>query len=130
MPLDLVPLAIDEFPVFFIAAAAATGESVLRGAEELRVKESDRLATMSAGLTTLGVRHELLADGMRIWGGQPLAGGVVDSHGDHRVAMSFAVASLLADGPIEILDVANVATSFPGFDTLANSVGLRLEVLA
>jgi prephenate dehydrogenase/3-phosphoshikimate 1-carboxyvinyltransferase len=129
VPLDLVPLAIDEFPVFFIAAAAASGESVLRGAEELRVKESDRLATMSEGLSAVGVRHELLADGMRVWGGTPLRGGTIDSHGDHRVAMSFAVASLLADGPIEILDVANVATSFPGFDTLANSVGLGLEVI-
>jgi 3-phosphoshikimate 1-carboxyvinyltransferase len=128
VPLELVPLAIDEFPVFFIAAAAAEGESVLRGAAELRVKESDRLATMSAGLTVVGVPHELLPDGMCIRGGGALRGGVVDSEGDHRIAMSFAVASLLAEEPIEILDVANVATSFPGFDRLARAAGLRLEV--
>jgi prephenate dehydrogenase/3-phosphoshikimate 1-carboxyvinyltransferase len=129
VPRELVPLAIDELPVFFIAAAAAQGESMLRGAEELRVKESDRLAAMSAGFTTTGVEHELYADGMRIVGGGPLRGGVIDSHGDHRIAMSFAVASLLAKEPIEILDVANVATSFPGFDRLATSAGLALESL-
>jgi cyclohexadieny/prephenate dehydrogenase / 3-phosphoshikimate 1-carboxyvinyltransferase len=129
VPPELVPLAIDELPVFFIAAAAADGVSTLRGAEELRVKESDRLATMSAGLKVVGVDHELLPDGMRIQGGTRLRGGVVDSHGDHRIAMSFAVASLLSDAPIEILDVANVATSFPGFDTLAQRVGIHLEVL-
>lgn len=129
VPRELVPLAIDELPVFFIAAAAAQGESMLRGAEELRVKESDRLAAMSAGFTTTGVEHELYADGMRIVGGGPLRGGVIDSHGDHRIAMSFAVASLLAKEPLEILDVANVATSFPGFDRLATSAGLALESL-
>ncbi len=131
VPLELVPLAIDEFPVFFIAAACAEGDSVLRGAEELRVKESDRLAAMSAGLTVLGVEHELLPDGMRIHG-RPEGfrrGGVIDSHGDHRIAMSFAVASLASPEPIEILDVANVATSFPGFDRLAREVGIDLEVL-
>jgi 3-phosphoshikimate 1-carboxyvinyltransferase len=83
---------------------------------------------MSAGLTVVGVPHELLPDGMCIRGGGALRGGVVDSEGDHRIAMSFAVASLLAEEPIEILDVANVATSFPGFDRLARAAGLRLEV--
>ncbi len=129
VPRRLVPLAIDEFPVFFIAAAAAEGESVLHGAEELRVKESDRLATMSAGLAVVGVEHELYPDGMRIVGGRRLRGGVIDSHGDHRIAMSFAVASLLAAEPLEILDVKNVATSFPNFDRLAQSVGFKLDVL-
>lgn len=129
VPLDLVPLAIDEFPVFFIAAACAEGESLLRGAEELRVKESDRLATMAAGLSALGVQHELLPDGMRIVGrsqGPAFSGGSVDSHGDHRVAMSFAVASLRAAAPIDVADVANVATSFPGFEALARAAGLAL----
>ncbi|NBW89075.1 MAG: 3-phosphoshikimate 1-carboxyvinyltransferase [Gammaproteobacteria bacterium] len=129
VPLDLVPLAIDEFPVFFIAAACAEGVSLLRGAEELRVKESDRLAVMAEGLAVLGVAHTLLPDGMRIDGqpeGAAFRAGQINSHGDHRVAMSFAVASLRAAGPIDIADVANVATSFPGFSTLANSMGLRI----
>jgi 3-phosphoshikimate 1-carboxyvinyltransferase len=126
VPERLVPLAIDEFPVFFIAAACAEGETVVTGAGELRVKESDRLAAMARGLTGLGVRNELLPDGLRIEGGA-IGGGVVESLGDHRIAMSFAVASLRAGAPIEILDVSNVATSFPGFAALASSVGLGIE---
>ncbi|HQR47976.1 MAG TPA: 3-phosphoshikimate 1-carboxyvinyltransferase [Steroidobacteraceae bacterium] len=126
VPEHLVPLAIDEFPAFFIAAACADGETVVTGAEELRVKESDRIAVMASALGRLGVRHEVLPDGLRIEGGS-FGGGTVDSHGDHRVAMSIAVASLRASAPIEILDVANVATSFPGFASLANSVGLRID---
>jgi 3-phosphoshikimate 1-carboxyvinyltransferase len=125
VPERLVPLAIDEFPAFFIAAACAEGETLVTGAAELRVKESDRIAVMAAGLGTLGVRHEVRDDGLRIEGG-PLGGGVVDSRGDHRIAMAFAVASLGASAPIEIRDVANVATSFPGFAATARSVGLRL----
>jgi 3-phosphoshikimate 1-carboxyvinyltransferase len=125
VPERLVPLSIDEFPAFFIAAACADGETRVTGAEELRVKESDRIAVMARGLDALGVRNEVLADGLRIEGG-PFGGGVVDSHGDHRVAMSFAVASLRASAPIEIRDVANVGTSFPGFAATARSVGLRL----
>jgi prephenate dehydrogenase/3-phosphoshikimate 1-carboxyvinyltransferase len=130
VPEALVPLAIDEFPVFFVAAACAEGDSLVRGAQELRVKESDRLAVMSRGLAALGVEHELLDDGMWIRGRGDAAaftGGAVDSHGDHRVAMSFAVAALRAAGPIRIRDTANVATSFPGFAELARSCGLRLE---
>ncbi len=129
VPPQLVPLAIDEFPVLFIAAACAEGSTVVRGAEELRVKESDRIATMAAGLSTLGVSHEVLPDGMRIEGrpqGAAFAGGAVDSHGDHRVAMSFAIASLRAAAPIGIRDVANVATSFPGFVGLARALGFDL----
>jgi 3-phosphoshikimate 1-carboxyvinyltransferase len=125
IPAELVPLAIDELPVLFIAAACATGETVVTGAAELRVKESDRLAVMAAGLSELGVKCTLLADGIRIQGGA-LRGGRVDSHGDHRVAMAFAVASARATGPIEIKDVANVATSFPGFPAAANHVGLSV----
>jgi 3-phosphoshikimate 1-carboxyvinyltransferase len=126
VPESLVPLSIDEFPVFFIAAACASGETVVRGAEELRVKESDRLAVMAAGLKVLGIEHTLLPDGIRIRGGQGFGGGTIDSHGDHRIAMAFAVASLKALAPIRILDVANVATSFPGFVELAQGVGIRI----
>lgn len=126
IPEALVPLAIDEFPALFIAAAAAEGRTELRGAAELRVKETDRLAVMAEGLGRLGVRHELLPDGIRIDGG-PLSGGTVDSHGDHRIAMAFAVASLRARGPLEILDVANVATSFPDFVPLARAAGLAIS---
>jgi 3-phosphoshikimate 1-carboxyvinyltransferase len=132
VPAALVPLAIDELPVLFIAAACARGETVVTGAEELRVKESDRIAAMSHGLETLGVAHEVLSDGMRIQGrseGPAFGGGEIDSHGDHRVAMSFSVASLRAARPIFIRDVANVATSFPGFVGTARSVGLDLTEL-
>jgi 3-phosphoshikimate 1-carboxyvinyltransferase len=124
---DLVPLSIDEFPVFFVAAACAEGETLVRGAEELRVKETDRLAAMAEGLTTLGVENKLQPDGLWIRGGDGFKGGTVDSHGDHRIAMSFAVASLRAKAEIEILDVANVATSFPGFVELSRSVGLQIQ---
>jgi len=118
IPPELVPLAIDELPVLFIAAACAEGETVVTGAGELRVKESDRLAAMAAGLAAIGVRCELLPDGIRIQGG-PLRGGRIDSHGDHRIAMR-------ASDAIEIDDVANVATSFPGFPAAARAVGLQL----
>jgi 3-phosphoshikimate 1-carboxyvinyltransferase len=126
VPPRLVPLSIDEFPAFFIAAACAEGETVVTGAEELRVKESDRIAAMARGLQTLGVVHEVLPDGMRIQGGKPFTGGTIDSRGDHRIAMAFTIASLRATAPIEIRDIANVATSFPGFAGLANSVGLQV----
>jgi 3-phosphoshikimate 1-carboxyvinyltransferase len=130
VPEDLVSLAIDELPVLFIAAACAEGETRVTGAEELRVKESDRIAAMSAGLTALGVVHTALPDGMQIKGreqGSAFTSGEIDSFGDHRIAMSFAIASLRATGPIEIRDVANVATSFPGFVPLAQSVGLAIS---
>jgi 3-phosphoshikimate 1-carboxyvinyltransferase len=130
MPAELVPLAIDELPVLFVAAACAGGETVVTGAEELRVKESDRIAAMSAGLKSLGVVHSVLPDGMRIEGrgeGPAFGGGEIDSFGDHRIAMSFAVASLRAAKSISIRDVANVATSFPGFVGLARSVGLDIR---
>ena len=129
VPAHLVPLAIDEFPALFVAAACASGETVITGAEELRVKESDRIAVMEQGLKALGVDCTATPDGMRIQGrptGAAFSGGRIDSHGDHRIAMSFAIASLRAAGPIEILDVANVATSFPGF--VATAVGAGLTV--
>jgi 3-phosphoshikimate 1-carboxyvinyltransferase len=128
LPPELVPLAIDELPVFFIAAACAEGQTTVTGAAELRVKESDRLAVMAEGLQAVGVRCELLPDGMRIQGGE-LRGGRVHSHGDHRIAMAFAVAATRATEPIHVEDVANVATSFPGFAALARSVGIAVREL-
>lgn len=126
IPEDQVPLAIDEFPVLFIAAVCAEGRTVLRGAEELRVKESDRIQVMADGLAALGVETTVTPDGIVIDGGQAIGGGRVDSHGDHRIAMSFAVASLRAQGEIEVTDCANVATSFPGFVELARQTGIRI----
>ena len=128
IPVDQVPLAIDEFPAIFIAAAFAAGETLLRGAEELRVKESDRIQVMADGLGVLGVRAEPLADGIRIQGGL-IGAGTVESHGDHRIAMAFAIAGLRAAGPIEVRDCANVETSFPGFASLAAGVGLPIQEL-
>jgi 3-phosphoshikimate 1-carboxyvinyltransferase len=133
VPVELIPIAIDELPVLFVAAACAAGETLVTGAGELRVKESDRIAAMSAGLTALGVAHAVLPDGMRIEGrgeGAAFGGGVIDSCGDHRIAMSFAIASLRSSGPLSIRDVANVATSFPGFVELSRSVGLDIRETA
>jgi 3-phosphoshikimate 1-carboxyvinyltransferase len=128
VPKQFVPLAIDELPVLFIAAAAAEGETVFSGAAELRVKESDRLAVMAEGLARVGVPHELAPDGIRIEGGRRLSGAEIDSHGDHRIAMAFTVASLLADGELVIRDVENVGTSFPGFVETACGCGLQVAV--
>ncbi len=125
IPKDQVPLAIDEFPALFVAAACAEGETVLTGAEELRVKESDRIQVMADGLQALGVQADPTPDGIVIQGGS-LSGGRVDSHGDHRIAMAFAMAALRADGEIVIDDCANVNTSFPGFVALAASTGLQI----
>ncbi|MCX4028788.1 bifunctional prephenate dehydrogenase/3-phosphoshikimate 1-carboxyvinyltransferase [Endozoicomonas sp. SM1973] len=127
IPQDQVPLAIDEFPVLFVAAACAEGKTVLRGAEELRVKESDRIQAMADGLQALGVNATALPDGIEIVGGS-ITGGEVDSLGDHRIAMAFAVAGLVAQGAIVIKDCANVATSFPNFIELAQASGFNLTV--
>ena len=126
IPRQLVPLAIDEFPVLFVAAACADGITRLSGAEELRVKESDRIQVMADGLQTLGITCEAQADGIVIEGGS-IGGGEVDSHGDHRIAMAFSVASLAAQDPITIADCDNVNTSFPGFVALARKVGIRID---
>jgi len=128
IPPELVPLAIDEFPALFVAAACAQGETVLTGAEELRVKESDRIQVMAEGLSALGVRCEVLPDGIRVEGRETLGPGEIASHGDHRVAMSFAMAALRAEGEIVIRDCDNVATSFPGFAELADAAGLGIAV--
>jgi 3-phosphoshikimate 1-carboxyvinyltransferase len=121
----LVPLAIDEFPILFIAAAAAAGETIVSGADELRKKETDRIAVMARALEAVGIEVEERPDGARIVGGK-MRGGTVDSRGDHRIAMSFAVASLSADAPIEILNTAEVATSFPSFLEVARAAGLQV----
>jgi 3-phosphoshikimate 1-carboxyvinyltransferase len=126
VPVELVPDMIDEFPILCIAAACAQGATVIRGAAELRVKESDRIASVADGLRALGARVEEMPDGAAIEGGS-LGGGVVDSLGDHRVAMAFAVAGQLADGDVRVRDIANVATSFPGFDALARQAGFGLR---
>ncbi len=125
IPKELVPLAIDEFPVLFVAAACADGETLLTGAEELRVKESDRIQAMADGLNILGIDARPTVDGIRIQGGI-LNGGEVESHGDHRIAMAFSVASLRAKFEIKINNCANVNTSFPGFVELASNAGLRI----
>ena len=127
IPVEEVPLAIDELPAILIAAACAEGVTVLRGAEELRVKESDRIASMAEGLTQLGIANVVHPDGIAVTGGE-FSGGVIATHHDHRIAMSFAMAALRASDRIKISDCAHVATSFPGFAALATQVGLSLEV--
>jgi 3-phosphoshikimate 1-carboxyvinyltransferase len=127
IPENLVPLAIDEFPAIFIAASCAKGETILKGAKELRVKESDRIQVMADGLNILGIKNEVLEDGIKIQGGefkQPT--GVIESEHDHRISMSFAMASLRCDYPIEINGVDNVKTSFPNFVELANFAGMNI----
>ena len=146
IPEHLVPLAIDEFPVLFIAASCAQGRTVLTGAKELRVKESDRIAVMAEGLQTLGIDCTVTDDGLIIEGkgvegkgaasqgnginnSQPIfGGGQITSHHDHRIAMSFAVASLRASKQVIIEGVETVNTSFPGFAELANQIGMSIQV--
>jgi 3-phosphoshikimate 1-carboxyvinyltransferase len=128
IPAGLVPLAIDEFPVLFVAAACAEGQTVVTGAEELRVKESDRIEVMADGLQALGVDARATDDGMIIRGSE-IGAGTVHSHDDHRIAMAFAMAALRATGDIHIEDCDNVNTSFPGFAELASSCGLPIQVI-
>ena len=132
----IVPLAIDEFPVFFIAAACAEGETKVTGAEELRHKESDRITAMVEGLASLGVQVDELPDGAIIYGrgqnkeqqAEPIFGsGTVQCFHDHRIAMSFAVAGMCSEANIVIEDSATVATSFPNFCDLGNEVGMSLK---
>lgn len=126
IPEALVPDMIDEFPALFVAAAAAEGETVVSGAAELRVKESDRLAAMATGLRALGMQVDETEDGATLHGGVRLGSGTIESHGDHRIAMAFAIAGQISDGEVRINDIANVATSFPDFDGLARSAGFNL----
>ena len=123
---ELVPLAIDEFPVLCIAAACARGITRVRGAAELRVKESDRLEAMAEGLRALGVTVRSVADGLDIHGGR-ISGGTVSSQGDHRIAMAFAIAGLRARERVTVEDCRNVDTSFPGFVDIAAGLGLRIS---
>lgn len=125
IPIELVPSAIDEFPAIMIAAACATGKTILHGAEELRVKESNRIKAISDGLRAIGITVETHDDGMEVTGGK-ITGGIVNSHTDHRIAMAFSMAGLCSEKPIRILDCANVNTSFPGFVDLANRTGLQV----
>jgi len=127
IPVEQVPLAIDEFPALFIAAACAKGITTLSGAEELRVKESDRIQAMADGLAILGVRHEVKTDGIIITG-STISGGEIDSKGDHRIAMAFTIAALAAEQSITILECNNVATSFPGFAELVRTSGIDIRV--
>jgi 3-phosphoshikimate 1-carboxyvinyltransferase len=127
VPEELVPLAIDEFPVLFVAAACAEGTTVVSGAEELRVKESDRIQVMADGLQAIGVDATPTEDGMIINGGA-IKGGKVHSRDDHRIAMAFTMAALRADAEIIIEDCENVNTSFPDFIGLANRAGLRVAI--
>ncbi len=128
IPENLVPLAIDEFPVLFIAASCADGETVLTGAKELRVKESDRIQVMADGLTSLGIENHVLEDGIRILGGEfTKQDSSIKSHHDHRISMAFAIASVRSKFDIEIEGVDNVKTSFPNFEVLANSIGMSIK---
>lgn len=126
IPEEFVPLAIDEFPVLFVAAACAEGKTILTGAGELRVKESDRIQVMADGLQNLGVNAIPTPDGMIIEGGE-IGGGEVETHDDHRIAMSFTMAALRSTGVITVNNCSHVATSFPGFVDLAQQVGISIE---
>ena len=128
IPENLVPLAIDEFPVLFIAACCVDGETVLTGAKELRVKESDRIQVMADGLTSLGIENHVLEDGIRILGGEfTKQDSSIKSHHDHRISMAFAIASVRSKFDIEVEGVDNVKTSFPNFVELANSIGMSIK---
>lgn len=126
IPANFVSIAVDEFPIIFIAAAFASGSTLLHGAKELRYKESDRIACMVKGLQVLGIDARELDDGVYIRGGS-MSGGVVDSYNDHRIAMAFAIAGLVADGDIEIINGASFATSFPTFVNLANKLNMKIN---
>ena len=126
IPTGLVPVAIDEFPIIMIAAAYAKGDTVLRQAQELRLKESDRITAMCEGLISIGIEVEERQDGMRVCGGT-VSGGEVESYSDHRIAMAFAVAALAASDEIIVRDCANVNTSFPGFTSSFKSLNLPIE---
>ncbi len=125
VPEHLVPLAIDELPVLFIAASVAEGTTRVTGAEELRVKESDRIAAMAEGLQNIGVDATATDDGMII-NPSEITGGVVETHFDHRIAMSFCVAALRSSGPMLVKDTQHIHTSFPGFFTLMEKLGMTM----
>ncbi|MEC7938754.1 MAG: bifunctional prephenate dehydrogenase/3-phosphoshikimate 1-carboxyvinyltransferase, partial [Pseudomonadota bacterium] len=127
IPENQVSLAIDEFPIIFVAAACATGDTILRGAEELKVKESDRIESMAKGLKILGIETDVFDDGIKIIGGK-IGSGTVNSNHDHRIAMAFSVAGLRSSGAITIQNCKNIATSFPNFVDIARSVGMKIDL--
>lgn len=127
IPIDQVPLAIDELPILLVAAANAEGITRLRGASELRVKESDRISSMAKGFTTIGVKNQVYEDGIDIIGTKKYKGGYINSYGDHRIAMSFTIAALRATDDIIIDDCINVSTSFPNFKKLLNNIGIKIK---
>lgn len=127
VPMEQVPLAIDEFPILFIAAAVATGTTTVRGAQELRLKESDRIALMAEGLTAMGVPVEVHEDGIMIEGVKQIKGAEVDSDGDHRIAMAFAIAALITTDPMVIKNCDKVGTSYPNFVRDAHALGLKIQ---
>lgn len=118
----IIPNIIDELPILTVAAAMANGKTIIRGARELRVKETDRIRSMSSQLKKMGVKIQELEDGMIIEGPAKLKGTSVDSFGDHRTAMSLAVAGLMAEGKTKIKDTACINTSFPGFEKLLEKI--------
>jgi len=126
IPKELVSIAIDELPIILIAAASAKGKTILSGAVELRVKESDRIQSMLDGFTALGIKAEALDDGMIIEGGE-FSGGIVDSNHDHRIAMAFSIAGIIAREPVTINNCRNVATSFPEFVNTGKNLGMNID---
>lgn len=121
-----VPSAVDEMPVLMVAAACAAGRTVLDGAAELRVKESDRIQAVADGLLALGVEVCVHDDGMEVEGGV-ISGGIVNSHGDHRIAMAFAIAGAISSGDVIVEGTEMVATSFPNFVSLSQSIGINMQ---
>ncbi len=128
VPAERAPSMIDEYPVLAVAAAFATGETRMNGLQELRVKESDRLAAVAAGLAANGVEHQIVGDDLIVSGKGIAApgGGMVETHMDHRIAMSFLVMGLASAKPVGVDDVTFIATSFPDFLPLMARLGGRI----
>ena len=126
IPKKYIPSAIDEFPVLFIAAAAAAGKTILKNAEELKFKESNRLEAMSVGLKKCKIDNSVTSNGIEIFGGE-LFGANVDSYDDHRIAMAFSIAGIISKGNMKILNTKNVSTSFPDFYKIMKSLGIKNE---
>ena len=127
MPADMAPDMIDEFPALAIAASCATGETHMAGLGELRVKESDRLTAIAAGLKANGVEVQAGAETLSVTGGVVKGGGLVATHHDHRIAMAFLCLGLVAEKPVGIDDTAMIATSFPNFFDLMNALGAGFD---
>ena len=129
VPPERAPTMIDEYPILAVAAACAEGTTRMLGLAELRAKESDRLASVAAGLLANGVKHEMGADNLVVHGvgGSPPGGGLVETHLDHRIAMSFLVLGLASRQPVAVDDGSPIDTSFPGFTQLMNGLGARIE---